>query len=70
MNDAGTATLTASLDVQQPPLAKFTPDEPYLLVREGNEINIECSATGYPTPSVEIKTPRGQVIQPDPIPFK
>lgn len=59
-NEAGTASLTASLEVQQPPVAKFAPDENYLFAREGSPIVIECTATGYPTPSVEIKTPQGQ----------
>lgn len=62
VNDAGTTSLTSTLEVQEPPLAAFKPDDPYIFVREGHSIDIECTASGFPTPSVVIKTPKGQQI--------
>lgn len=59
-NEAGTTSLTSTLEVQEPPLAVFKPDDPYIFVREGHSVDIVCTATGFPTPNVVIKTPKGQ----------
>lgn len=59
VNEAGSTSLTSSLEVQEAPLAVFTPDDPYIFVREGHSVEIVCTATGFPTPSVVIKTPKG-----------
>uniref|UniRef100_A0A336LPI6 CSON010513 protein n=1 Tax=Culicoides sonorensis TaxID=179676 RepID=A0A336LPI6_CULSO len=61
VNEAGTTSLTSTLEVQEPPMASFKPDDPYMFVREGSNIDVVCTATGYPTPNVVIKTPKGQV---------
>lgn len=58
-NVAGTATLTASITVQQPPTITLSPDVQSIEVTEGDELRFTCSATGNPTPSVQIKVPDG-----------
>lgn len=62
-NEAGKTSLTSSLEVQEAPLAVFKPDDPYVFVREGHSIEIVCTATGFPTPNVVIKTPHQGDIQ-------
>lgn len=58
-NVAGTATLTASITIQQPPVITLSPDVQSIEVTEGDELRFTCSATGIPTPSVQIKVPDG-----------
>lgn len=64
---AGSTTLTATIDIQQPPTITLSPDTQAIEVTEGDELRFSCSATGIPTPSVIIKVPENaaiRVIQP------
>lgn len=56
-NVAGETTQTASVTVFQPPIIRVTPDQTELTVTEGDELKLECSAEGLPSPSVSWKTP-------------
>lgn len=58
-NVAGTATLTASIAIQQPPTITLSPDTQSIEITEGDELRFTCTATGVPTPSVTIKVPDG-----------
>jgi hypothetical protein len=56
-NEAGFATITASLDIMESPFITLYPNISQLTVTEGDEISIQCTATGKPTPTVTFKYP-------------
>lgn len=56
-NVAGEISQTASVTVYQPPIITLTPNQTELTITEGDELKIECSAEGLPSPSVSWKTP-------------
>lgn len=56
-NVAGRVTATSSLHVQQVPIITLEPNVTEITVTEGDELKIECSAIGSPTPSVIWKEP-------------
>ncbi|XP_037037177.1 basement membrane-specific heparan sulfate proteoglycan core protein isoform X11 [Bradysia coprophila] len=56
-NVAGKVTATSSLHVQQIPIITLEPNVTEITVTEGDELKIECSAIGSPTPSVIWKEP-------------
>lgn len=56
-NIAGEASQTASINVQQPPLIRILPDQPELTLTEGDELKLECSAEGLPSPTVSWRSP-------------
>lgn len=56
-NIAGKVTGTARLIVQQIPIISIEPNVTEITVTEGDELKLECSAIGSPTPSVIWKDP-------------
>lgn len=56
-NVAGESTQTASVTVFQPPVIHVTPEQTELTITEGDELKIECTAEGLPSPTVTWKTP-------------
>lgn len=56
-NVAGSVSMTASLNVQQPPVVTLKPDIYEMILTEGDELKLECSATGLPLPNVQWKEP-------------
>lgn len=56
-NVAGESSQTASVTVYQPPIIHVTPDQIELTITEGDELKLECSAEGLPSPSVTWKSP-------------
>ncbi len=61
-NIAGKVTATTSVHVQQTPIITIEPNVTELYVTEGDELKIECTAIGSPTPRVQWKEPH-QVYQ-------
>lgn len=60
-NIAGRNTLTAVIEVQQPPIITLTPDSDSITAIVGENINIECHATGIPQPTVYWKLPSDEI---------
>ncbi|KAJ6634940.1 Basement membrane-specific heparan sulfate proteoglycan core protein, partial [Pseudolycoriella hygida] len=56
-NIAGKVSATVALHVQQSPIITLEPNVTELTITEGDELKIECSAIGSPTPSVVWKEP-------------
>lgn len=56
-NVAGKVTAVASLNIQQIPIITLQPNITEIVLTEGDELKIECSAIGSPTPSVIWKDP-------------
>lgn len=56
-NVAGKVTATSAIHVQQIPIITLEPNVTEIIVTEGDELKIECSAIGSPTPSVIWKDP-------------
>lgn len=56
-NAAGFTTLTAHIEIQQPPILSMEPDRQVIDVTEGDELRFTCSATGIPSPTVTVKPP-------------
>lgn len=52
-NAAGTVTATTSLRVHQSPLISIQPDVTELKLTVGDELRLDCSATGLPSPQVQ-----------------
>lgn len=57
-NTAGSASLTASIDVQLAPIITMSPSVEEYKLYEGDELNIQCTARGKPEPTVVIKPPQ------------
>lgn len=53
-NDAGAASASATIKVRSPPVITITPNN-YIDVNQGDRVNVECRADGYPEPEVSIK---------------
>lgn len=51
-NIAGSVSATVSLNVQQPPIVTLSPNVTELVLTEGDELKLECSAQGTPQPTV------------------
>lgn len=51
-NVAGSVSATVSLNVQQPPIVTLSPNVTEMLLTEGDELKLECSAHGIPLPTV------------------
>ncbi|XP_026845949.1 basement membrane-specific heparan sulfate proteoglycan core protein [Drosophila persimilis] len=58
-NQVGKASGTASLRVVEAPLVVIKPDQQIIRLTDGDELNLECIASGYPNPSVQW-SPKGQ----------
>ncbi|XP_041450431.1 basement membrane-specific heparan sulfate proteoglycan core protein isoform X4 [Drosophila obscura] len=58
-NQVGKASGTASLRVVEAPLVVIKPDQQIIRLTDGDELNLECLASGYPNPSVQW-SPKGQ----------
>lgn len=56
-NVAGESSQTASVIVYQPPIIHVTPEQTELTITEGDELKLECTAVGLPSPTVTWKTP-------------
>lgn len=56
-NVAGESTQTASVTVYQPPIIHVSPEQTELTITEGDELKLECTAEGLPSPSVTWKAP-------------
>lgn len=56
-NVAGKVTASSSLHVQQAPIITLSPNVTEITLTEGDELKIECSATGSPAPNVIWKEP-------------
>lgn len=54
-NDAGAASASATIKVRSPPVIIITPNN-YIDVNQGDRVNVECRADGYPEPEVSIKS--------------
>lgn len=61
-NVAGKVTATSSISVQQAPIITLQPNVTELVITEGDELKIECSAVGSPTPSVVWKEPSQPLV--------
>lgn len=57
-NVAGKVTTTVALNVIQSPVITIDPNTTEITVTEGDELKIECSAVGIPSPSVIWKDPK------------
>lgn len=57
-NTAGDVSQTATIIVQESPNIRIIPDEQELVLTEGDELKLECVATGDPQPNVKWKEPR------------
>ncbi|XP_065079146.1 basement membrane-specific heparan sulfate proteoglycan core protein isoform X5 [Ochlerotatus camptorhynchus] len=57
-NNAGSTSLTASVDVQLAPIITISPAVEEYKLYEGDELSIQCSARGKPEPTVVIKPPQ------------
>ncbi|XP_043237332.1 basement membrane-specific heparan sulfate proteoglycan core protein-like isoform X3 [Amphibalanus amphitrite] len=55
-NLAGTTTATATLNIESPPVITLSQPTQYR-VREGQQVSLECRATGDPLPSVSWESP-------------
>lgn len=56
-NVAGKVTALVALNIQQSPIITLEPNVTELILTEGDELKLECSAIGTPTPSVIWKEP-------------
>lgn len=56
-NSAGTASVTATIEVLQAPMITLSPNKTQLTITEGDELQIHCSAVGKPSPNVHFKYP-------------
>lgn len=56
-NSAGFTTVTATLEINESPVITLYPNRTQLTVVENDEISIQCTATGKPTPTVTFKYP-------------
>ncbi|XP_058821183.1 basement membrane-specific heparan sulfate proteoglycan core protein isoform X2 [Topomyia yanbarensis] len=56
-NSAGSASLSASVDVQLAPIITISPPVDEHKLYEGDELSIQCTARGKPEPTVVIKPP-------------
>jgi hypothetical protein len=65
-NIAGTTSLSTNLEILQHPTIIIMPDTQTLEITEGDELRFSCSATGVPTPSINIKVPEGSNVIPRP----
>lgn len=54
-NIAGEVTQTTSIRVQQRPIIRILPETNEWTITEGDELKLECSAMGLPSPSVQFK---------------
>lgn len=51
-NIAGSVSATVSLSVQQTPIVTLSPNVTEMILTEGDELKLECSAQGIPQPTV------------------
>lgn len=56
-NIAGDVSQTATIIVQEAPQIRIIPDQQELVLTEGDELKLECLATGDPQPNVKWKEP-------------
>lgn len=56
-NTAGTISVTTNLEIIETPVITLYPNENTVTVTEGDEINIQCVATGKPVPTVHFDRP-------------
>lgn len=59
-NIAGSVSATVSLHVQQSPIVTLSPNVTEMLLTEGDELKLECTAQGTPQPSVVWLDPSSQ----------
>lgn len=62
-NLAGSVSITASVIVQQPPTVSIIPNVSDMVLTEGDELKLECTAHGSPQPGVEWKHPNQDDVQ-------
>lgn len=56
-NVAGKVTASVALHIQQSPIITLEPNVTEIVLTEGDELKLECSAIGTPTPNVIWKDP-------------
>uniref|UniRef100_W4VRB4 Putative heparan sulfate proteoglycan 2 n=1 Tax=Corethrella appendiculata TaxID=1370023 RepID=W4VRB4_9DIPT len=56
-NPAGTITSSITVEVQQQPEVSFSPNVTHISLRTNQELRLQCTGIGKPTPNVSIKTP-------------